>query len=132
MVSIQESFVLSLVLGVLFCSCYVDRPWPWREEPKPWDSKSVARTYRVRARETDGKEITLFRAAIVEDEGRQFLVGRVWDPRGDSESTAKLDLSEVDRLETQRMRTELVGASASHVVGVCCTVLAVVLIVSWF
>jgi hypothetical protein len=128
----KTGFVLLLLLSLLSSSCYVNQPWPWRDEPKPWDAKAVDKTYRVRVHDTNGQEITLFRAAIIQENGREVLVGRVWNPREDTESTARLDLLQVERLETQRMRLVLVGASASHVMGLCCTVLAIVLIVSLF
>jgi hypothetical protein len=110
----------------------MDQPRPWRDEPKPWDAKAVAKTYRVRVHGTDGQEITLYRAAIVEVHGRDVLVGRVWNPREDSTATASLDLLQVDRLETQRMGPQMVGASVSQMMGLCWTVLSILLIVSLF
>jgi hypothetical protein len=59
----------------------------------------------VRATTTTGRDVTLTRAAIVEEEGRTDLVGRAMDLRNDDE-TERLDLATVTTLEMR-----LVGPS---------------------
>jgi hypothetical protein len=56
----------------------------------------------IRATTTAGRDVTLTRAAIVEEEGRSDIVGRVWNPQSDADETERLDLATVAQLEMRR------------------------------
>src|SRR5690349_8324073 len=108
----MRALVLILALGLT--SCAWDQPGPWKDEPKPWDAKSIQGACRVTVHETGGHELVLFRTAIMDANGEHVIVGRVWDPREGSESRASIRLSRIERMETQRLGPTTVGTDVSQ------------------
>ncbi len=114
-VAARSRVLLALVLVSALASC--TQLWPWMEVRKPWTPSAIAKASLVRAREVDGTEVTLCRAAILEEPGRAVLVGREWNSRLDPAPIQELELSGVERLEERRTGPAAVGTSAAVVLG---------------
>jgi hypothetical protein len=117
-----------LVLVSVLGSCSTTQLLGWAPVSKPWEPSAIAKAAMVRATTTDGREVTLYRAGIVEEEGRTDLVGRIPDSRGDLDATERLDLATVTQLEMRRAGPASVSLSRSQAIALLTLAVLVLLL----
>jgi hypothetical protein len=121
-----SSFLRSSILLAL-SSCSTTQLRGWEPVKKPWEPSAIAKAAMVRARTTDGRDVTLLRATIVEEEGRTDLVGRARDPQRDADEAVTLDLATVAQLDMRRIGPADLSLSRGQVMALLTLAVIVIL-----